>query len=192
MAKYGFELKLQVVQDYQNGKGGYVHLAKKYGVASPEMIRRWNLIYEKFGADGLLRSQKNKNYSFDFKMHVVKLYLATKVSCQELAFSVGLKDQSLVNKWISDFRKAGPDALKPKKKGSENALDSSKKAKVKGVSEASSVDTSAEHVKQLEKELLKLKIENAYLKELRRLRLEEEALLKKRRESFTASEETSN
>jgi hypothetical protein len=40
------------------------------------------------------------------------------------------------------------------------------------------VDTSAEHVKQLEDELLKLKIENAYLKELRRLRLEEEALLK--------------
>lgn len=54
------------------------------------------------------------------------------------------------------------------------------------------VDTSTEHVKQLEDEVLKLKIENAYLKELRRLRLEEEALLKKHRESFTASEDTSN
>ena len=41
------------------------------------------------------------------------------------------------------------------------------------------VDTSAEHVKELEDELLKLRIENAYLKELRRLRLEEETLLKK-------------
>lgn len=54
------------------------------------------------------------------------------------------------------------------------------------------MDTSVEHVKQLEDELLKLKIENAYLKELRRLRLEEETLLKKQRESFTASEDTSN
>ena len=54
------------------------------------------------------------------------------------------------------------------------------------------IDTSAEHVKQLEDELLKLKIENAYLKELRRLRLEEEVLLKKQRESSTASEENSN
>lgn len=54
------------------------------------------------------------------------------------------------------------------------------------------VDTSTKHVKQLEGELLKLRIENAYLKELRRLRLEEEALLKKLRESSTASEETSN
>ncbi len=37
------------------------------------------------------------------------------------------------------------------------------------------VDTSAEHVKELEDELLKLRIEDAFLKELRRLRLEDEA-----------------
>lgn len=54
------------------------------------------------------------------------------------------------------------------------------------------VDTSAEHVKELEDELLKLRIEDAFLKELRRLRLEEEALLKKQRESSTASGENSN
>ena len=54
------------------------------------------------------------------------------------------------------------------------------------------VDTSAEHIKELEDELLKLRIENAYLKELRRLRLEEEALLKKQRESSTVSEDNSN
>ncbi len=58
--------------------------------------------------------------------------------------------------------------------------------------EVAPVDTSAEHVKQLEDQLLKLKIKNAYLKELRRLRLEEEALLKKQRELSTASEENSN
>ena len=55
-----------------------------------------------------------------------------------------------------------------------------------------SVRVDSEYVKQLEEELLKLRIENAYLKELRRLRLEEEALWKKQRESFTASEENSN
>ena len=54
------------------------------------------------------------------------------------------------------------------------------------------VDTSAEHVKELENELLKLRIENAYLKELRRLRLEEEALQKKQRELSTVSEDSSN
>ena len=58
--------------------------------------------------------------------------------------------------------------------------------------EEKNVDTSAEHVKELEDELLKLRIENAYLKELRRLRLEEESLLKKQRELSTVSEENSN
>lgn len=66
-----------------------------------------------------------------------------------------------------------------------------KKTTLKSI-ENTSIDTSAEHIKQLEDELLKLRIENAYLKELRRLRLEEEALLKKQRESSTASEENSN
>ena len=54
-----------------------------------------------------------------------------------------------------------------------------------------SSDNNAEYVKQLEDELLKLRIENAYLKELRRLRLEETALNKKR-ESSTASEDPSS
>ncbi|CAI3587406.1 transposase (fragment) [Clostridium neonatale] len=83
--------------------------------------------------------------------------------------------------------------MRPKKKGRKISLESSNKLSSKTESaEIVSVDTTAEHVKQLEDELLKLKIENAYLKELRRLRLEEEALLKKQRESSTASEENSN
>jgi len=54
------------------------------------------------------------------------------------------------------------------------------------------IDTSVEHVKELEDELLKLRIENAFLKELRRLRLEDEAKMRERRSSSTASEESSN
>ena len=49
-----------------------------------------------------------------------------------------------------------------------------------------------ELLKQLQDENLKLRIENAFLKEARRLRLEEEALQRKQRESSTASEENSN
>ena len=69
-------------------------------------------------------------------------------------------------------------------------MDVSKRPETKNISEEDNI--SSERVKQLEDELLKLRIENAYLKELRRLRLEEDALLKKQRESSTASEENSN
>ena len=50
----------------------------------------------------------------------------------------------------------------------------------------------AAYIKELEDALLKARIENAYLKELRRLRLAEEALLKEKRESSTVSEDHSN
>ena len=139
-----------------------------------------------------MRSRKNQTYTFEFKLHVVELYLSTEVSYQELALSVGMNNPPLITKWVNDFRIAGPDALRPKQKGRTKSLKLSKNSPLKESSDVKSVDTSAEHVKQLEDELLKLKIENAYLKELRRLRLEEEILLKKRRESSTASEDTLN
>jgi transposase len=123
---------------------------------------------------------------------VVELYLSSEVSYQELALSQGINNPSLITRWVNDFRIAGPDALRPKKKGRKKTLGLNQKDNSSKSIDEKSVNTSVEHVKELEDELLKLRIENAYLKELRRLRLEEEALLKKQRESFTVSEESSN
>ena len=179
--------------DYINGGGGTQFLAKKYGIPNHAQIQRWVASYKKFGDAGLMRSRKNNKYTFEFKLHVVELYLSTEVSYQELALSQGINNSLLITKWVNDFRIAGPDALRPKKKGRKKTLNSKNNDKtVVQSTEVIQVDTSAEYVKQLEDELLKLRIENAYLKELRRLRLEEEALLKKQRESSTASEENSN
>ena len=193
MAKYSFEFKKKVVQEYLDGKGGYAYIAKQNGIPAESQLRRWINAYKKFGDDGLLRSRQNKNYSFQFKLSVVELYLSSEVSYQELALSQGINNPALIATWVNNFRTAGPDALKPKKKGRKKSLESNKTEKItEAVVETTPVDTSVEHVKQLEDELLKLRIENAYLKELRRLRLEEKALLKKQRESSTASEESSN
>lgn len=69
---------------------------------------------------------------------------------------------------MNDFRIAGSDALRPKKKGRKKTLNSkdlrSKSTTQKADDKA--VDISAEHVRELEDELLKLRIENAFLKEL--------------------------
>ena len=193
MPKYSFEFKKEVVEAYLRGEGGYSYLAKKYGVKNKRQVLNWVHYYAEFGDEGLRRSRGNKTYTFEFKLNVVELYLSSEVSYQELALSQGINNSALLAKWVNDFRIAGPDALRPKKKGRKKSLDSKIKNKttIQTVDETT-VDTSAEHVKQLEDELLKLRIENAYLKELRRLRLEEEALLRKQRESSTASEERSN
>lgn len=192
MAKYSYQFKKEVVNAYLNGEGGYAYLAGKYSITGKSMVKRWITAYKKFGDEGLLRSRKNQTYPFEFKLHVVELYLTTEVSYQELALSVGMNNPPLITKWVNDFRIAGPDALRSKPKGRKKSMKSSKNSHPKKQVDIKPIDTSAEHVKQLENELLRLKIENAYLKELRRLRLEGEALLKKQRELSTASEDTSN
>ena len=192
MAKYSYEFKQKVVQEYLNGKGSYEYIAKQNNMPDNKQVLIWVNAYKELGKEGLMRSRKNKNYSFQFKLSVVELYLTSEVSYQELALSQGINNPSLVARWVNDYRIAGPDALRPKKKGRKKTLDIREFKKPSKSNEERPVDTSAEHVKELEDELLKLRIENAYLKELRRLRLEEEALLKKQRESSTVSEDSSN
>ena len=192
MSKYSYEFKMKVVQAYLNGEGSYEYLAKKYNLSDKHPLRIWVSVYKEFGKEGLMRSRQNKNYSLQFKLSVVELYLSSEVSYRELALSQGINNPSLITRWVNDFRIADPDALRPKKKGRKKTLDTRELKKPSQSNEGKPVDTSAEHVKELENELLRLRIENAYLKELRRLRLEEEALLKKQRESSTVSEDSSN
>lgn len=133
-------------------------------------------VYKTFGEKGLMRSRKNETYTFEFKLHMVELYLSTEVSYQELALSVGINNPTLITKWVNQFRIAGPDILQPKRKGRQSKVSKSKESKTTNIE---STNDYSNYLKQLEEENLKLRIENAYLKELRGLRLEEEALLKK-------------
>lgn len=49
MAKYSYEFKLQVVQAYLDGEGGYRYLSKKYGVPSKRDIEKWVFAYKAYG-----------------------------------------------------------------------------------------------------------------------------------------------
>ena len=192
MAKYSYEFKKQVVDAYLSGEGGYEYLAKRYGVPARSNINKWVRNYETHGDKGLMRSRKQDKYSFEKKLSVVELYLTSELSYQELALREGIYNPSQICKWVNDFQIAGPDALRPHKKGRKKTLDKSVENSKIVPLEESSVDTSAEHVKELENELLKLRIENAFLKELRRLRLEDEAKMRERQESSTVSEDSSS
>ena len=189
MAKYSFEFKRMVVMEYVNGRGGYDHLAKKYGIPSSTRIKEWVAKYNHFGEEGLRRSRQNQVYPFEFKLHVVELYLSSELSYRELAPQVGIPDPGRIVQWVTAYRAAGPDALRPKKKGRKRTMDTEK---IVHEIESGDSEEQKELLKHLQEENLKLRIENAFLKEARRLRLEEEVLLRKQRESSTASEENSN
>ena len=147
MAKYGYEFKYKVVQAYLKGEGGYKHLTKKYNISHHSLVASWVGIYKEFGKEGLVRSRQKNNYSFQFKLHVVELYLSSEVSYQELALSQGINNPSLITRWVNDFRIAGPDALRPKMKGRKKTLNIREFKKTSKFGEEKPVDTSAEHIK---------------------------------------------
>ena len=192
MAKYSYEFKKQVVDAYLRGEGGYTYLAEKYGVKNRRQVLNWVHYYERFGDSGLLKSRKNNYYSFEFKLSIVESYLSGEASYRELALENGINNAALINRWVIDFRAEGPEALRPHKKGCKKTLDKTKINNKPAYTEERIINTSAEHVKELEDELLKLRIENAFLKGLRRLRLEDESKMRERRSSSTASEESLN
>ncbi len=188
MAKYSYEFKKKIVSEYLNNEGSLKSLMQKYGMKSHANLSRWVKAYEKYGEAGLVRSRKKEKYTFEFKLSVVELYLTTEVSYQELALNVGMNNPPLITKWVNDYRVAGPEALREKTRGRPTKMNKPKNTSKVNVDNSTE---QADYLKKLEEENLKLRIELAYLKESRRLRLEQEALSKKR-ELSVASEENSN
>ena len=192
MAKRSYEFKKQLVLEYLDNHGSYDSISQKHGMSSSSQLKTWVAAYQKFGDTGLKRSRSRKEYSFEEKLSVVESYLTSELSYQELALQMGINNPSLLVRWVNDFKIAGPDALRPHRKGRKKTLNTSQAKETKAQVQHTEVDTRAEHVKELEDELLKLRIENAVLKELRRLRLEDEAKRRGLRTSSSVSEDNSN
>jgi transposase len=185
MAKYSFEFKMRVVNEYLQKKSGYGLLAQKHNISSKSIIAKWVAVYRKYGLQGLKRSRHRKTYSFQFKQHAVELYLSTEISYQDLALLLDIKSHGMLVNWVQRYRAVGVEGLKPQRKG--------RRPKVPDINtiQLTSADEQAERLKQLEEENRKLRIEVAYLKEARRLRLAEEEQKRKQGLS-TVSEEPSD
>ena len=151
MSKYSYEFKKKEVMDYINGKGGNKSLCKENGIPSQTILRDWISAYKEFGNKGLMRSREKKNYSFEFKMHVVELYLTTEVSYRELALSLGINNPPMIAKWVTDYRAVGPDALRPKRKGRKPKVSKPKKI----IPNTGKEKAESEYLKQLEDENLR-------------------------------------
>ena len=184
MAKYSFKFKMKIVQEYLSDSISCKTLAKQYGIASSKSIKIWVAVYQKFGEDGLQRSRQNAKYSFQFKRNAVESYLSSEKLYQDIALSFGMTNPALLVNWVNRFRAAGVEGLKTQKKGRRPKV---RKPKIT----ESITDEQARYLKQLEEENLHLRIENAFLKEARRLRLAEEA--QKRQQGLsTVSEENTD
>ena len=185
MAKYSSTFKLKVVTAYLNSEGGYSSLAKKYGVKDASQVRRWISAFKEFGKDGLCRKRNNTRYTSEFKLAVVESYLTSELSYRQIALQYGLNNPSLIARWKSDFMKYGTNAFVERPKGQTPTMSrTDEKAKItthtKSRNQKKKKELTPEQARilELEKQLRYAQIENAYLKELRRLRLEDARKMK--------------
>ncbi|MBS5582610.1 MAG: helix-turn-helix domain-containing protein, partial [Megasphaera sp.] len=94
-----------------------------------------------------MKKIKTKNcILFSKKLSVVKSYLTSELSYQELAFQSGIVNPSIIARWVSEFRVAGPDALRPHKKGRKKTMGNSKENQPVENIQDYVLDTSPEHV----------------------------------------------
>ena len=199
MAKYSFTFKFKVVTAYLNSEGGYNYLAKKYGVKDATQVLRWVNTFKEFGKDGLYRKRNNTKYSSEFKLAVVESYLTSELSYRQIALQYGLNNPPLVARWKAEFMKYGANAFVERPKGRIPTMrQTNEKAKTathtKSRSQKQKKELTPEQARilELEKQLRYAQIENAYLKELRRLRIEDARKMKEQQELLAVSEENSN
>ena len=188
MSKYSFEFKLKVVNDYLSEKGGYCFLSTKYGIPDFKQVQKWVTAYKELGAPGLQRKRQNTFYDSNFKFNAVNLYLTSENSYREVANQLGINNPSLITRWVLDYRQKGTSAFVQRPRGrprKEGSMSQSKPNQTK--EERSELEI---QLSETQEELLYLRIENEYLKGLRRLRMEQQ--MRENPDLFKASNDSSS
>ena len=194
MAKYSYELKKKIVEEYLSGKSSYRDLAIKYQIEK-SVLRLWGNNYKHFGDEGLMRSRNKHEYSVEFKLEAITRYETSECSYRQLALELGMTNPSMIVNWRKQYREKGIEGLQSHKRGrpvtkKDDLNQTSKSSMKKAPLDASSREALEKRIKELEAENRKLTIQKLYLEELRSLVREEK--MRKRRGSSPNSENNSN
>ena len=167
MAKYSTEFKIKVVKEYLGSSISYKSLSEKYKLSHQEIVRRWVNAYKSQGNEGLKVKRENTQYTLEFKLNVVNLYLTGEMSYQSLANELKINNPSMIARWVIDFREKGIEGLKPKKRGRPSKMPKSQKKSKNTKEESSANITNSENESltqtQLKEKIKKLEEKNYWL-----------------------------
>lgn len=178
MAKYSTEFKYEVVKAYLEGKSSYESLAKSFNIPDKCQVRIWVNAYKTLGYEGLKRSRNNKQYSTEYKLKVVKLYLTGEMSYQDLANNLGISNPSMISTWVGKYRKYGIEGLESKKRGRPSNM-TKKDKKISKITDKQYTPEDEDRIKELENEVYWLQMEVDFLKKKRELRQRDKVKKKK-------------
>ena len=115
MSKYSTEFKMKIVKEYLEGNTSYSYLSNKYCIPK-KCIWTWTNAYKSEGYEGLKVKRKNTQYTLEFKLNMINLYLTGEMSYQSLANKLKINNPSILARWVKEFREKGIDVLKPNKR----------------------------------------------------------------------------
>ena len=169
MSKLTREDKIKIYERIKNGETIF-SLTKTFNIHESNIKYLVTLI-KKHGYD-ILRKDKNRMYSKDFKLQIINRILINHESINSVAIDIGLTSPGILHNWLSKFKENGYNVVEKKKERKPKSMTKPKKDD-KTLSEK-------DKIKQLEDEILYLKAENEYLKKLRALVQERELKEKKK------------
>ena len=145
-------------------------LVKKFNIVESK-IKYLIALIKKHGYD-ILRKDKNRLYSKEFKLQAINRILINHESINSVAIDIGLASDGILYNWLLKFKENGYNVVE-KKKGRKPKSMTKPKKNDKVLSEK-------DKIKILEEENTYLKAENEYLKKLRALVQERELKEKKK------------
>ena len=89
--------------------------------------KSWVNAYKSQGYEGLKIKRKNTQYTLEFKLNVVNLYLTGEMSYQIPANELKINNPSMIARWVIDFREKGIEGLKSKKRGRPSKMPNTQK-----------------------------------------------------------------
>ena len=161
--KYTTELKLQIVEEYQQGDLGLKLLAEKYHVSRSD-IQKWSDAYREHGINGLCK--KYEFYSGQFKVDVIEYMHNTGSSARQTAAHFNIPSYTSVCNWERIYLEKGKEALLTYRQGGKRDM------KNKPIGRPPKFDKKENE--DLIAELQRLRMENEYLKKLNALVQERE------------------
>ena len=177
MAKYSTEFKMKVVKEYLESNISYKSLSDKYCIPSESVIKSWVNAYKSQGYEGLKVKRQNTQYTLEYKLNVVNLYLTGEMSYQSLANELKINNPSIIARWVIDFREKGIEGLKSKKRGRPSKMpksqNKSKATKIESSANITNIENESLTQAQLKEKIKKLEEKNYWLK------LENDAIKKK-------------